>query len=182
MTVHAIPGRLFLGPFADVADGGTLIDGIEERLFNFNIEEQLITMRSSLSADPKLRTYRHRSGAAVLTFSAQNQEDVETLKILLAQLTTDGLDIRPEGGTSTNQFAKLPSFPAVVRPLDDSAKHIYSPAWTLHPETAQALATNDLASYLSSSEITLVAGQTTNGTGPSYMIASASAINTAYGL
>lgn len=181
MAAYPVSGKFFLEP-TSAGVGGTSLTAVQERIYVMTVIEKLVTMRSGLGTDPQIRTYRERSGAATLSLNPHNQADAETIKLLFAQLTTAGTEIRVEGGTSAIQFTKLPTFAGVVRPNDPSESHIYSPAWSLHPDTVQGWTQNDLLTVLDSDELVLVAGKATNGTGPSYMVGSAGAIDTAYGL
>lgn len=178
---YAVAGKFYLNPTAIAsAGGGDLVGEVEERIFAWDANEKAVRMRTSLGDDPEIRSYRGRSEGATLSFNPKDQEDVETLKMVYAQLTTDGVLFRPAGGTSTRQNAILPSFAGVLRPSDAAEDHIYSPAWSLHEDTIQIFTENHVLTSLDSIELVLVAGKDSDSNGPSYMKGSAAALEAIY--
>lgn len=181
-VVYATPGSLYLTP-TNATTGGTLIAGVEEQAISFapGIETRL--RRNGVGTASGFRVRHGRLQAPRLIIPLR-QQDTTGLKILFSHLTTDGSTFRATGGTSSAEFAKLPTFALVLRPTDTTQKYLYAPNWALTDESAAAVLHSDSAAQLADVTLVLVATRPTNATSgsPPYLWGTAAAINTAYGL
>ena len=181
-NVFPTPGKLYLAP-TNATTGGTLISGIDEQAVTLAVGTETRLRRTGVGADSGFRVRHGRLVAPRLVIPLR-QQDATALKILFSHLTTSGTSFRPTGGTSTKEFAKLPTFAMVVRPDDTTQKYLYSPNWAVSDESTQAVLTNDSSPQLEGNVLVLVATRPTDAqaSSPSYLWDTSANINTAYGL
>jgi hypothetical protein len=179
-NVFATPVRLYLAP-TTAGTGGTLIDGVEERLVEFASPSAVKTYRTGIGAGAGFVTYRGMQEQARLVIPLR-QQDSAALKILFSHLTTDGTTFRPTGGTATKQHRALPSFALVARPILSTEKHLYAPKWRLSEEIEQAWRFSNDLPQLDGNVLVLLATKDPGDTVPPWMLDTAANINTAYSL
>lgn len=180
-VVYPTPGKLYLTPTTVTGTTGTLIEGIEERDIVLSLQAEIRERRSGVgtSAGPRIRMGRVREARLIIPLRRQ---DTTGLKILFSHLTTSGSDMRPTGGTSTADFAKLPTFALILRPDNTSEKYIYSPNWALSSGSVWLATHHQRNAQLTGAVLELVATRPTNATGPAFEWASSSAIASAFSL
>lgn len=180
-VVYATPGSVYLTPTTVTGTTGTLLDGIEEKQISMAIDAELIRARNGVSANAGFRMRMGRIQACRLLLPWRRQ-DTNGLKMLLSQLTTDGSTMRPTGGTSTAEFAKLPVFAVIIRPRSTSEKYWYAPNCAISENTIQNIMHSEDLPQLGASVLELIPTRPSNATGPAWMWASAASIASAYSL
>ena len=70
----------------------------------------------------------------------------------------------------------------MIRPSDPTEKHLYSAAWAFDEDSAADVQFSDLLPQHDQAVVVLIANKVSNLTGPMYGWASATEINTMFGL
>lgn len=187
-TTFATPGYPVLTPTKVKGSrtgtaNGTYIEGIDEREISFDPGLDLRVRRVGLGADSGFRVRHGRTQPAKLYLPLRNQ-GANGLKLILAQLTTDGAIFRPTGGTAAAPYSAMPTFALIIRPDSTSEKYLYSPNWALAPETLQLIRHSEIGAQASLTQLVLVATRPTSATSgvPAYEWAASATIATAFSL
>lgn len=181
-VVYPTPGKMYGGSITTITGStGTPITGIAENDISLILDCEVRRRRTGVGATAGFRTRMGRVSAAVLIIQLRNQSTTG-LKMQFSHLTTDGAIMRPTGGTATAEFAKLPTFPLIVRPTLTTEKYIYSPNWSMDEGSAWLATHSEIRAQLDGNVLALLATRPTNATGPAYEWASSATIAAAYSI
>ena len=132
--VYGISCKVFIGNITAVdGTGGEEIKGIEGRRFEFDTGFALELVKDQEHHD----VIKKQNGPGILNVAMHDVAD-EVIEQLLKPLFDSGTAINPHGTSVAEVYAKLPSIPILILPMDDkggTVRAIYIKAAKLHPDT-----------------------------------------------
>lgn len=172
MAVKSIAGKVYVSP-TEAGAGGTVISNVQDNLVTWDDGQLMKIVGGGLERDAWDVVRDGDSQPPQLRMSLRDVS-AQTINLLFGMTTNGAGKLVSDINTTPNTFS------LAVRPT--SGDILYGPRWVLHPETAAMLRWSRDASYHDETEIVLMPLRSADGTKRSYMLDTASAINTYYGL
>lgn len=179
--VRAVFGTLVLAP-TTAASGGTALQGMDPTKPIQMVQEQGAEFeRHGLEADA-VRAVKKLAVPPMAIFIPAMGGDVNTLKMLWAANTSDGLNIQTDGASIVKGAHPHRQFAAVIRPYDTADGYWYFPRLMPHTDLVALMNRHPWIHQLAESSLVMMPGRPDNADVPAAGHGAAATIDSLYGL
>lgn len=185
MAVYPLSGKIYTSP-TQAHSGGTLVPGVVDNVqdnFSVQFSTPVEYARTALGAQGGIESRVGHEGPLILLVPLKDN-GAASLTILLSHLTTAGAYFVPTGTGATKAHGQPPSFAMVVRPISATELHLYAPAWRVaeNADLRAIYGQDSSVTMFGQNILPLIANKAPGQTTRAWMIGTAAAIDTEYGL